>query len=87
MRIKKFVHSCLRLTLQSKRLLFDPGKFSSVDRRIDPRDLSDVDFILFTHGHPDHLDCEALRTIVGDGELRIVGAQPRCAARASPSAR
>ena len=68
MRIEKFVHSCLRLTLHGKRLLFDPGKFSFVDRRVDPRDLSDVDFSLFTHGHPDHLDCEALRTIVGDGE-------------------
>ena len=73
MRIEKFVHSCLRLTLDGKRLLFDPGKFSFVDGRVDPRDLSDVDFILFTHGHPDHFDCEALRTIVGDGEPRIFG--------------
>ena len=39
MRIEKFVHSCLRLTLDGKRLLFDPGKFSFVDGRVDPRDL------------------------------------------------
>lgn len=75
MRIEKFVHSCLRLSLDGQRLLFDPGKFSFVDGRVDPRDLSDVDFILFTHGHPDHLDCEALRTIVGDGAPRIFGGE------------
>lgn len=80
MRIEKLVHSCLRLTLEGKRLLFDPGKFSFADRRVDPRDLSDVDVILFTHGHPDHLDCETLRTIVGDGAPRIFGGKKVAAA-------
>lgn len=66
MRIEKYVHSCLVLMLDGKRLLFDPGKFSFVDGRVDPRQLRDVDFILFTHGHPDHIDIDALRVIVGD---------------------
>lgn len=71
MRIEKFVHSCLKVTLDGATLLFDPGKFSFVDGRVDPAQLSDADFILFTHGHPDHLDLDALRAIVGERSPRI----------------
>ncbi|RZI99562.1 MAG: MBL fold metallo-hydrolase, partial [Brevundimonas sp.] len=46
MRIDKFVHSCLRLTIGQERLLFDPGKFSFVDGRVDPAVFSDVSTIV-----------------------------------------
>lgn len=64
MRIEKYVHSCLLLNLEGTRLLFDPGKFSFVDHRVDPRRFKQLDGIVLTHGHPDHLDPDALALIV-----------------------
>lgn len=64
MRIEKYVHSCLLLSLDGTRLLFDPGKFSFIDHRVDPRRFTEVDGIVLTHGHPDHLDPDALAIIV-----------------------
>lgn len=63
MRIEKYVHSCLLLTLDGTRLLFDPGKFCFVDHRVDPHRFTRLDGIVLTHGHPDHLDPEALAII------------------------
>lgn len=64
MRIEKYVHSCLLLSLDGTRLLFDPGKFSFVDQRVDPHRFTELDGIVLTHGHPDHLDPDALSIIV-----------------------
>ncbi|OJU13661.1 MAG: MBL fold metallo-hydrolase [Caulobacterales bacterium 68-7] len=72
MRIEKFVHSCLRITSDGQRLLFDPGKFSFVDGRVDPRQLADADIVAITHDHPDHLDFDALRVIVGDRPVTLL---------------
>jgi L-ascorbate metabolism protein UlaG (beta-lactamase superfamily) len=64
MRIEKYVHSCLLLSLEGTRMLFDPGKFSFVDHRVDPHRFQRLDGIVLTHGHPDHLDPDALAIIV-----------------------
>ena len=73
MRIEKFVHSCLLLTVDDQRLLFDPGKFSFVDGRVKSADLTPVDYIVFTHTHPDHLDVDALKAICRNAGPRIFG--------------
>lgn len=73
MRIEKYVHSCLILSDGGQRLLFDPGKFSFVDGRVDPAQLSGADHILFTHGHPDHVDLKALNSIVGERDIPMFG--------------
>lgn len=51
MRITHFGHSCVLLTTDSARLLFDPGTYST-----DFEPVTDLDAILITHQHPDHLD-------------------------------
>ncbi|PIB92837.1 MBL fold metallo-hydrolase [Caulobacter sp. FWC2] len=65
MRIEKFVHSCLRITVGGESLLFDPGKFSFVDGRVDPHQLAGPSLVALTHDHPDHIDFDALRIILG----------------------
>ena len=54
MRITKHSHSCVRLDDGDRRLLLDPGVWSS------PEVYSDVDDVLITHEHMDHVDVEAL---------------------------
>lgn len=50
-RIVHYGHSCVLLTTDSARLLFDPGTFSSGFESV-----RDLDAILITHQHFDHLD-------------------------------
>ena len=73
MRIEKYVHSCILLTLEGDRLLFDPGNYSFVDGRVDPAIFSDVSTVVLTHAHPDHIDSGALRTIVDRSGATLVG--------------
>lgn len=53
MRIIHFGHSCVLLESDGARILIDPGTFS-----VGYQDLHDLDAILITHQHPDHLDPE-----------------------------
>jgi L-ascorbate metabolism protein UlaG (beta-lactamase superfamily) len=58
-RITHFGHSCVLLETGSSRLLFDPGVFSAGFE-----ELRDLDAILITHQHFDHLDAERLPALV-----------------------
>src|SRR5947209_16786904 len=64
MRIAKFVHSCLLIESNGDQILIDPGKFSFVEGAVDPRRFNDLSAIVLTHYHPDHIDDQALQTIV-----------------------
>jgi L-ascorbate metabolism protein UlaG (beta-lactamase superfamily) len=64
MKISKYLHSCLVFELDGYKLLFDPGKFSFAEGRVTPEMFADVDSIIITHIHPDHLDTENLKKIV-----------------------
>jgi L-ascorbate metabolism protein UlaG (beta-lactamase superfamily) len=55
-RLTKFGHSCVRLDLDGHALAIDPGVWS------EPQALVDVDAVLVTHEHFDHID-----------ELRLAG--------------
>ncbi|MBI4449975.1 MBL fold metallo-hydrolase [Candidatus Uhrbacteria bacterium] len=76
MTIEKFLHSCLRVTHEGRRLLIDPGAFCFADGRVKPEQLGPVDVILLTHDHPDHFEPEALRTIVAAGTPIIMAHPP-----------
>jgi L-ascorbate metabolism protein UlaG (beta-lactamase superfamily) len=58
-RLVHYGHSCVLLETGSARLLFDPGGFSSGFE-----DVRDLDAILITHKHPDHLDTGRLPALV-----------------------
>ena len=54
MKITRRYHSCVELSKGQSSLIIDPGAFQA------PDNLAEVDAILVTHIHPDHVDVEAL---------------------------
>ena len=58
-RITHFGHSCVLLETGSARLLFDPGVFSAGFE-----DVRDLDAVLITHQHFDHLDVNRLPALL-----------------------
>ncbi|MFA4845836.1 MAG: MBL fold metallo-hydrolase [Patescibacteria group bacterium] len=61
MTIKKYLHSCLLLEKNGKRILIDPGLFSFIEDILRPEDIGEVDAILITHKHADHFDSGILK--------------------------
>jgi L-ascorbate metabolism protein UlaG (beta-lactamase superfamily) len=55
LKLTKFAHACVRLEKDGKVLLIDPGTFS------EDAAFENVDAVLITHEHPDHVDVERLR--------------------------
>ena len=64
MRITKYVHSCLLVEKDSSRILFDPGLFSFVEGAVKPSQFENLQAIILTHCHPDHIDDESLKKII-----------------------
>ncbi|MGV9675545.1 MBL fold metallo-hydrolase [Nocardia sp. NPDC003482] len=63
MRLTHFGHACVLAELpgadKDVRLLLDPGTYSG-----DFEELRDLDAVLITHAHPDHLDVDRLRQLL-----------------------
>jgi L-ascorbate metabolism protein UlaG (beta-lactamase superfamily) len=59
MRLVHYGHSCVLLEIAGARLLFDPGAFSSGFE-----DVRDLDAVLITHQHYDHIDAEKLPALL-----------------------
>jgi L-ascorbate metabolism protein UlaG (beta-lactamase superfamily) len=53
-------------------MLFDPGKFSFVEGLVNPQQFQSLAAIIITHQHPDHIDDEALKTIVDNNPSVIL---------------
>lgn len=64
MKITKYIHSCLLLENGSDRILFDPGKFSFAEEKVAPEQFTKIGTVILTHYHPDHIDEDALETII-----------------------
>jgi L-ascorbate metabolism protein UlaG (beta-lactamase superfamily) len=58
MRLTHYGHACVLLELP-QRVLIDPGAYSAGFEQ-----LEDLDLVLVTHAHPDHLDVDRLRALV-----------------------
>jgi hypothetical protein len=63
MKITKFGHCCLLIETKGKRILTDPGSWSSLQN-----DISNLDIILITHEHTDHMHVESLQTILSNNK-------------------
>ena len=50
MKITKFGHSCLLVEENGVRILFDPGSYSTAQN-----DVKNIDVVLITHEHSDHV--------------------------------
>ena len=59
MKITKIGHCCLLIEVEGKRIITDPGSFT-VDELI----TEDIDVVLITHEHADHLHIESVQKIV-----------------------
>jgi L-ascorbate metabolism protein UlaG (beta-lactamase superfamily) len=68
-------HSCLLLEYDDARILVDPGTLSA-----DFDFVEDVDAILVTHQHPDHLDLERLPSLLKSNVGARLLAEPGAAA-------
>jgi L-ascorbate metabolism protein UlaG (beta-lactamase superfamily) len=71
MKISKYLHSCLLFEKDGFKLLIDPGTFSFVEGFIEAGEFNDVDAIIITHIHPDHLDKENLAKIVELSDAKV----------------
>lgn len=71
MKLTKYIHSCVLLEEGGELLLIDPGSFTFL-QGVRVELFKDVQTILLTHNHPDHIDPDAIRTIVSMGNARIV---------------
>lgn len=59
MRITTFGHCCLLIEIVEKRVLTDPGMFSAGFQA-----LTNIDLVLITHEHADHLHTESLQAVL-----------------------
>ncbi len=68
MKITKFGHCCLLIEEGGVRILTDPGTYS-----IQQNETKDVDFILITHEHSDHLHIDSLKRILKNNpQVKII---------------
>ena len=71
MRVTHLGHACLLVETADRRILIDPGNFSSGFE-----ELTDLDAIVVTHNHPDHFDPERAP--------RLIRANPRTPVHTDP---
>jgi len=68
MRLTHLGHACVLVETGDQRILIDPGTFSPGFA-----DLTDLDAILVTHQHPDHVDVERLPALLdANPEARLL---------------
>lgn len=67
MTITKIGHCCLLIETQGKKVLTDPGVFSSAQNN-----LTGIDIILITHEHADHFHLDSLKEIKRNNPSAII---------------
>ena len=71
-RITKYIHSCLVIEKGLDKILFDPGLFTFVEGKVKPADFKNIQAIVLTHCHPDHIDDESLKEIIKNNPNAVV---------------
>lgn len=76
MRLTHLGHACILVESDSARLLIDPGVFSHGFE-----ELTDLDAVLVTHHHPDHLDGDRLAPLLTANDGARILAEPETGAK------
>ena len=61
MKIKKLGHCCLVIELKGKRIMTDPGAYSTMQD-----EEKNIDIILITHEHADHFHVDSLKRVLAN---------------------
>ncbi len=59
MKITKLGHCCLLLEINGTRFLTDPGNYTTAQNEV-----TNIDFVVISHEHTDHLHVESLMTVL-----------------------
>ncbi len=59
MQLTKYTHACLVLKHNDIKIVFDPGGFST-----DFSDFTQIDAVIITHEHPDHVNIDTVKEII-----------------------
>ena len=63
MKITKYPQSCCLIEYKGKTILNDPGKYLYAMTEEKPEDFRNINLILFTHDHGDHIDVDPTKII------------------------
>ena len=72
MKITKYIHSCLQIEKGSDKILFDPGLFTFAEGLVKPSQFKNIQAVIITHKHPDHIDADSLKEILANNENAVV---------------
>jgi L-ascorbate metabolism protein UlaG (beta-lactamase superfamily) len=67
MKVTKYGHCCLLIEVDGIRVLTDPGMYSSAQDEI-----RDIDLVLITHEHPDHLHVDSLKRVIVNNPRAVI---------------
>lgn len=64
MKISKYIHSCLLIKNAEKVILIDPGIYSVQGNAINTEMIDQLDYLLITHEHEDHMHLPLIKELV-----------------------
>ncbi len=70
MKITRYAQSCFLIEVKGKRILIDPGYLQFNDYLL-KHDWANIDILLITHKHQDHIHVDAVRQILRDDKTQL----------------